>query len=63
MTCSDPAITQVPGPGGGVAYTGNGTPESVVAADPGALYWDITGQSFWVKNTGVSDTGWVQLIA
>lgn len=38
--------------------SGVGTPESVVAAEPGSLYVSSTGQ-LYVKLTGNSTTGWV----
>lgn len=51
------------GGGGGGGLSGSGSPEGVVTANPGTTYWDTTGQSLWVKDTGTGNTGWVQLIA
>lgn len=41
---------------------GSGSPQGAVAATPGTTYWDTTGKGFYVKDTGVGNTGWVQLI-
>ena len=41
--------------------SGTGSPEGVVEAEPLKLYLDITGNNLYVKKTGSSDTGWVQL--
>jgi hypothetical protein len=37
-------------------------PEGVVTANPGATYFNTAAETFWVKKTGVSNTGWRQLI-
>lgn len=49
------------GIGGGLA--GSGSPEGFVTANPGATYWDQTGKSLWVKDSGTGNTGWEQIIA
>lgn len=46
---------------GGLA--GEGSPEGVVTADPGATYYDTLSGDFYVKETGTGNTGWVLLIA
>jgi len=48
--------------GGGAGAIGAGSPEGVTAASPGTTYYNTTDGSFWVKETGVGNTGWVQLI-
>jgi hypothetical protein len=51
------------GGGGGDNFFGNGSPEGVIAGSRGNTYWDIAGQSLWIKNSGTgTDTGWVQLV-
>lgn len=40
---------------------GDGSPEAVVTAGPGALYWDSTNKILYVKETGVSNTGWASI--
>ncbi len=50
------------GGGGGGGLSGSGSPQGAQVASPGQTYWDTAGQSLWVKNTGVGNTGWVQLI-
>jgi hypothetical protein len=43
-------------------YAGNGSPEGVVTANPGSLYLNAAGgagTSLYVKQSGVSNTGWV----
>jgi hypothetical protein len=42
-------------------YVGSGTPEGVVAADPGSLYLNKSGgagTSLYVKQSGSGNTGW-----
>jgi hypothetical protein len=46
---------------GGLA--GVGSPEGVVAANPGQTYLDTSTNSFWVKNNGTGTSGWFQEIA
>lgn len=56
---------KIPGFGGGgntSSSAGSGSPEGVVTRSPGATYWDVTNQVFYVKDTGTGDTGWVALI-
>jgi len=49
--------------GGTVGATvGAVTPDGVVTADPGALYYETSLPSYWVKATGTGNTGWIQLI-
>ncbi len=58
------AVSNITGGGGGGGGTsGNGSPEGVKTATVGTTYWDIAGQSLWVKNTGAGNTGWKQVIA
>jgi hypothetical protein len=47
---------------GGTATQGIPDPEGVVTAPEGSLYWAIGSQSFWEKQTGAGNTGWIQLI-
>lgn len=42
--------------------TGTGSPEGVVTAGLGQMYWDTAGHSFWIKNTATGNTGWEELI-
>lgn len=49
--------------GGGASLIGVGSPEGAVTATPGTLYTDSSINSLWVKETGVGNTGWTQLIA
>ena len=49
--------------GGGTGLSGAGSPEGSVTADPGTTYLDTSTNSFWAKNSGSGNTGWVQLIA
>ncbi len=48
---------------GGSGSTGVGSPEGVVTATAGTMYFDTTGQSLWIKSSGIGSTGWTQLIA
>lgn len=50
------------GGGGGTGLSGAGSPEGVQTAAVGTTYWDTTGEVFWVKNAGVGNTGWFQLV-
>jgi hypothetical protein len=45
-------------------FSGNGTPEAVITASPGALYTDVSVDPplFWTKFSGTANTGWRQLI-
>ena len=38
-----------------------GAPNTVVPANPGALYTDTTNGNVWIKNNGTAKTGWDQL--
>jgi hypothetical protein len=43
-------------------YTGTGTPNGVVVANPGSVYLNVGGganNTLWVKESGTSNTGWV----
>ena len=40
----------------------SGDPEGVVIAPPGQTYLNTDDDSFWIKKTGVSNTGWLKLI-
>lgn len=48
---------------GGAGIVGAGSPEGVVSAPPGTIYFDSTGDSLWIKESGVGNTNWIQLIA
>lgn len=50
------------GGGGGSGLAGTIDPEGAVTASPGTTYLNRTNESFWVKSTGVGNTGWLQLI-
>lgn len=42
--------------------SGSGSPEGAIEAEPTQLYMDTTGSAgniLYVKQTGISDTGWV----
>lgn len=41
-----------------VILVGSGSPEGVVAGDPGAIYKDSTAATFYHKLTGFAKTGW-----
>ncbi len=47
---------------GGSGVVGTGSPEGVVTAAPGTLYFDSTADSMWIKETGVGSVGWIQVI-
>lgn len=56
--------TGATGPAGPAsALIGAGSPEGVETADPGYTYYNTTDGSYWVKETGTGNTGWVQLLA
>lgn len=50
--------------GGGIpgSQIGSGSPEGVVTAEPGTMYWDSVGDALWVKETGSGNTGWHQIV-
>lgn len=51
------------GGGVGIGVTpGTVDPEGNVSASPGGTYFNSSNQTFWVKQTGTGNTGWVQLI-
>lgn len=61
-TVGSGAATLTLGPSGPSIQMGTGTPESVVSAEPGSLYLNLTGGagvSLYVKESGSSNTGWV----
>lgn len=41
---------------------GTTSPEGVVTASPGITYLNTTDNSLWVKKTGTSNTGWLQMV-
>ena len=47
---------------GGAGSVGVGSPEGVVTATPGTIYFDSAGDGLWVKESGNGNTGWVQLV-
>lgn len=50
------------GGGGGNVAPGNGSPEGVVTATPGAVYLQLDGpNNLWVKAIGTGNTGWAQI--
>jgi hypothetical protein len=51
------------GGGGGSGLAGAGSPQGVATANPGTTYWDTTNKAFWIKDTGVGNTGWLEEIA
>ena len=64
------ALRGIGGGGGGggsgtgqSGITGIGSPEGVVTANPGTVYFDQAGDSLWLKESGNGNTGWIQLIA
>jgi hypothetical protein len=48
---------------GGAGIVAAGSPQGVVTAPPGTTYLDSSTGSLWMKETGVGNTGWLQLIA
>lgn len=44
------------------SYAGSGSPEGVVTAAVGSSYWDVTGQVYYIKNSGTGNTGWENLV-
>lgn len=55
--------TGATGAAGGSGMIGTGSPEGVVTASPGQVYFDQSINSIWVKETGVGNTGWEQYVA
>ena len=41
--------------------SGAGSPEGVVTADPGSIYFNSSGGAPYYKNTGTGNTGWILL--
>ena len=75
--CPTPEVVEIPGAPGvngadgapgvngtnfGAIPPAAGSPEGSVVAGPGVTFLNSTDQSFWVKATGVGNTGWIQLI-
>lgn len=52
----------IQGAAGGSGESGVGSPEGVVSAPPGTTYVATDSNSFYVKTSGVGNTGWVALI-
>lgn len=50
------------GTGSAGSYAGSGSPEGVQTAVVGSSYWDTAGQTYFVKNIGSGNTGWVNLV-
>lgn len=50
------------GTGGGTGLSGAGSPEGSVTANVGTTYYRTSDGSFWVKDSGTGNTGWVALI-
>lgn len=46
------------GGSGGGGLIGSGSPENVVAAAAGSLYYDSTGRGYYTKTNGTGNTGW-----
>ena len=53
------------GSGGGAGSQGvtlgTGSPETVETSDPGILFFDVTAQAMYLKQTGTGNTGWILL--
>lgn len=45
--------------GGGGTVFSLVDPEGVITADPSTICWQHTTQTFWVKDSGTGNTGWV----
>jgi hypothetical protein len=63
--CSTTTTTQVPGPAGAdltAVAPGIIDPEGAVIGTPGQTYLNSATGSFWVKQTGSGNTGWLNLI-
>jgi hypothetical protein len=50
------------GPAGGSGAVGAVDPEGVVTAAAGTTYVNSVNHSFWLKEAGVGNTGWIQYI-
>jgi len=49
--------------GGGTVIIATVDPEGVTTADPGAVIWNKTNETLWVKETGTgTNTGWIQIV-
>jgi len=49
------------GGGSSDVLLGSGSPEGVITANPGTVYWDF-GHSLWLKQSSTGATGWIQLL-
>lgn len=49
--------------GTGAAVIIAASPEGSLVASPGVLAYNTTDGGYWVKASGVGNTGWIQLIA
>ena len=47
---------------GGGGMIGTVSPNGIVSAVPGVTYFNGANTTFWVKTSGSSTTGWLQLI-
>ena len=53
------ALNDIAGGGsGGAGMVGVVNPEGIVTATPGTPYLNTALQTFWMKNSGVGNTGW-----
>lgn len=50
-------------PGFHPSFTGDGSPEGVIIASPGKLYFDSTGADWYYKATGSDENGWTLLVS
>jgi hypothetical protein len=50
------------GPAGGSGLVGAVDPEGAVVATAGTTYVNSVNHSFWLKEAGVGNTGWIQYI-
>jgi len=46
--------------GNGLAILGKGSPEGVVAAEPGRFYVNTLTNAIWIKLNGKGTAGWLQ---
>lgn len=62
MLCILQGASTGSGPGTGT-FSGTGSPEGVVTASPGSTYLQTESGSFWMKQTGTGNTGWLEIVA
>ncbi len=43
---------------GGAGSVGSGSPEGVVTATEGTVYYDLVQPALWIKTSGSGNTGW-----